>query len=206
MPKNLYLIRHFKTDAPKEAAFYGSTDLPIIDRPEAESLRLKIQRQFISLFTPVSSSEQSVKLFSSPMLRCQQTAKYFFAGSKPLLLPKAVEVDFGRWEGQTFTEIAKADPELVEAWQKDEDFTFPEGESLKVFQQRIEELASELAECKEDNLILVCHGGVIRHLICYYLGLSYEKALAFEVKVASLTQIKLFDAKNGVLVKLNDCD
>ena len=179
----LYLIRHLKTTSDKAGAFYGSTDL---DLEEPVNL------------VPCDS-EHPFKLYSSPLKRCKKTAEHFFLDQEIELLEQAREVDFGEWEGLTFEEIAKQYPDFVDAWMNEDDFCFPKGESLKAFELRIKELASKILQSNHERVVLVSHGGVMRHLICEFLGLSFKQSLLFQIDLASLTKLQIFENGKGVL-------
>ena len=179
----LYLIRHLKTNSTKVGAFYGATDLDLAEPISHEPCELS----------------QAFKLYSSPLKRCRKTAEHFFSGQEVEFIEQAREVDFGAWEGMTFEEISMQSPDLVEAWMNDETFCFPQGESLKDFEKRIQELAKNLVKSGHERIILVSHGGVIRHLICGFLGLSFKQSLLFQVDLASLTKLQIFENGKGVL-------
>jgi len=179
----VHLFRHFAHQG-KAGAFYGSTNLELKNKTHL-----------------VLTLKEGTKVFSSPLLRCTQSLDRLQLKSE-LNLEDAKEVDFGYWEGLTYTEIEQKWPLEVKAWQEDEDFYFPQGEKIKDFQKRIEHLAKFIATQKED-VFLMTHGGVIRHLICHCLGLSYDKSLAFQVDTGSLSSIELFSGGLGVLKALN---
>lgn len=179
----LHLFRHFAHQG-KVGAFYGSTDLAL---KELMPKPLKIH--------------EDTKIFSSPLLRCRQSLECLNLKAE-VHLDFAKEVDFGAWEGLTYSEIEKNYPQEVKDWQRQEEFAFPQGEKLKAFHKRIEALA-ELINSQEQDVFLMTHGGVIRHLICHYLGLHYDKSLAFKVDTGSLSSIEIFPEGLGVLNSLN---
>ena len=114
------------------------------------------------------------------------------------------EIDFGRWEGMSFNEITHNDPDLVDQWALGNlDFSFPEGESLATFRNRVRRVGQRLRERPEDTIIVVTHGGVIRFLLCYFLDLDHRLHLMFEISHGSITRIQLHDDK-AVLLGLND--
>ena len=114
------------------------------------------------------------------------------------------EIDFGRWEGMSFAEIAAADPAAVDRWAAlDDAFAFPEGEGIKAFQERIRAVAERIAADPAGTVILFAHGGVIRFLICHFLGLQDRHHLLFDIRPASLSEIRI-DGGCGVLTRLND--
>jgi broad specificity phosphatase PhoE len=141
------------------------------------------------------------------MKRCRETAAVIMeaADMKFTVDPDLREIDFGRWEGMAFDEIQEAFPEEMDRWSEfSADFTFPEGEKIGDFQARIIGVAHRLVTNPADTIIVCTHGGVIRLLICHFLGLQPWQYILFKVKHASLTTIKLFDG-SGILSGLNEC-
>jgi len=185
MIENLILVRHLKKDAPRENAFYGSTDLPILPIEVDE----------------VECSESLI--YSSSMIRCKQTADLYFPSKEKSIIDEAKECDFGSWEGMTFEEIADQYPNDVDEWKSGKDFTFPNGERIKDFSDRVEKMSQELIQKQEKNIILVTHAGVIRFMLCYFLGIEYTKSMAFNVDPGSFSCIKVFENGMGVAHKLN---
>ncbi|MEK7826204.1 MAG: histidine phosphatase family protein, partial [Thermodesulfobacteriota bacterium] len=51
--------------------------------------------------------------------------------------------------------------------------------------------------------VVVTHGGVIRFLICHFLGLPDRAHLLFDVQPASISEIRI-DGGKGVLTLLNE--
>jgi broad specificity phosphatase PhoE len=54
----------------------------------------------------------------------------------------------------------------------------------------------------EEKILIITHGGIIRHLLCLLLGLEAEKYLLFEVKSGCISSLRLFD-EGGLLTGLN---
>ena len=184
MIENIILVRHLKKDAPREQAFYGSTDLPILP-------------------ADVDPVDFSGTIYTSPMKRCIQTASLYFPENKQELITDARECDFGSWEGMTFQEIADKYPDKVERWKSGEDFTFPDGERIKDFSDRVEKMSQELIQKEEKSVVLVSHAGVIRFMLCHFLGIEYRRSMAFNVEPGSFNCIKVFENGMGVAHKLN---
>ena len=182
---DLYLMRHFEVEG-RKGAFYGSSEVTLRCRQKREAITLN--KDFLVL--------------SSPRLRCQQSLEALSLEAE--ICDGAREVDFGDWEGKTFAELEKEDPKGILAWQNDKDFAFPKGESLSAFYERIEDLAQALIKREQEKIFLLCHGGVIRYLISYFLGLDWEKSLAFRVDYGSLSKLKVFADGGGVLEFLNN--
>lgn len=191
MTKTLYLLRHGDTAA--NGRFIGSTDLPVSASgyPQLESTRMQLQTADIN------------KIYCSPMLRCRQTAEFLQLSIEAIENSRLREIDFGSWEEKTFQEISRGWPDTVRDWSTwSEEFSFPEGEKIGSFLERIREVKSCIDESEEEKILIVTHGGVIRHLICLYLGLSPDKYLLFDVKAGCFATLALF-SEGGVLMSLN---
>jgi broad specificity phosphatase PhoE len=115
------------------------------------------------------------------------------------------EIDFGQWEGLSFQEIEKKDPDMVAEWARGEmDFRFPGGESLSTFEERVRRAGEQLATLPEERIFVVTHGGVIRFLLCHFLKLPPRSHFMFEIDRGSITRIHLHEG-HAVLSGLNDC-
>ena len=145
---------------------------------------------------------QPERCYCSPLKRCLETCR--FAGMFEFeVKPDLGEIDFGHWEGMTFDEIRQSDPIAVNQWSEfSSDFSFPGGDRLEDFLMRVRRVADFLAARPERTILAVTHAGVIRALICHYLGLHPRQYVLFDVGYASLTTLDLFDDR-GVLTGLN---
>jgi broad specificity phosphatase PhoE len=140
--------------------------------------------------------------FCSPLQRCRQTAAAVAPGL-PLNLDRDLrEIDFGRWEGRTFSEAASEDPALVERWAAmSSDFAFPGGESVGAFLRRVGASVERLLCAEAETVLAITHGGVIRMMVCQLLGLDPRHYAAFDVPYATTVVIDVLDGK-GVLAAL----
>ena len=191
MAKTLYLLRHGETAA--NGRFIGSTDLPVAPHGfvQLDTTRDLLRKEGIS------------RIFRSPMLRCRQTSEYLGLWQTAEESAVLREIDFGDWEGKTFDEISREWPEKVQEWGTwSESFTFPAGESIGGFVARVRKAKSLIDSCDDEKILVISHGGVIRTLICLYLGLSADKYLLFEIKAGCYATLSLF-SEGGVLTSLN---
>ncbi len=189
--KQLYFLRHGDTGL--QGRYIGSTDAPLTQqgREQVRKTGLVLRQKGIA------------KILCSPLLRCRQTVA-------ELDLPVACrfsellrEIDFGRWEGKKFAEIVQFDQDLIDSWVADpQRFTFPDGESLNSFTDRIAAFKTELERMVEETLLVVAHGGVIRHLLCQLLRLPAEKYLVFDIEPGCFCSIRLYP-EGGVLTGFN---
>lgn len=192
----LLLIRHAATDAANNKRLLGSTDAPATSVGLAEVARL----------APLLAANPPEAWLSSPMRRAVQTLERLESlisiGNRVKFDKRLREIDFGRWEGRRFSEIAVSDPGLIPAWSKYSDFIFPEGEEVQGFIDRVQSMLDELRHGGSKVIGVVTHGGVIRTMICLALGLEARNYLLFAVQPASLTMLDLYP-EGGVLSGLN---
>lgn len=196
MACQLLLIRHADI-APRYAGrLVGSTNVPLEPHgfEQAETLAKLVR------------SKKPERCFSSPLLRSHQTAQVI-CQSTDLVIEvdeDLREIDFGQWEGETFGEIAAKTPEATNRWAEfPDDFAFPGGESIGSFLARIRRAADRLARDPARVILAVTHGGVVRAMVCHFLGLDPRNYLLFDVRHATCATIDLADGK-GVLSGLNE--
>jgi alpha-ribazole phosphatase len=191
MLSRLILLRHGKT--PLSGRFAGSTDLDLNGDGIQQILALK----------PILADERIERIFCSPMRRCRETARLLDLDAEVLYIEDLREIDFGLWEGKDFSEIEKNDPRRVRNWIEDPDgFCFPDGECRADFIHRVERFKNMLQTLQNEKILVISHGGVIRHLICLFLGLSVNNYLLFKINEGELTTLDCF-AEGGVLTGLN---
>lgn len=179
--KDLYLLRHGETG--KQGRYIGSTNVPLSEtgREQVRGTAKLLRRKNIET------------IFSSPMLRCRQTCELLEMDCPNVVNHLLQEVDFGLWEGKNFTEIVDDDPAEVDRWVSDpETFCFPGGESIAAFRSRVSAFKKILDGSDEKQLLLVAHGGVIRHLLCLLMGLPSEKYLLFDVQPGSYSSLRIY--------------
>ncbi len=102
-----------------------------------------------------------LRVFSSPMRRCLETAAILYPGVPLTIVPAFRECDFGRFENKNYEELnCRAD---YEAWiDSGGTLPFPGGEDPADFAARCREGFRELLNGKpEGDCALIVHGGTI---------------------------------------------
>lgn len=158
----LHLIRHGLTQGNLDGRYIGSgTDLPLCEQGRAELLEL--QQQFDYPHVPL--------VFTSPMLRAQQTAELLFPGADRVMLQDLREMAFGVFENRPVTELVK-DPAFA-AWMDPTSHAVPEGAEDRVaFFNRTGEMLMKLFEymlkTHTEEAACVTHGGVIMSMLAQH--------------------------------------
>lgn len=154
----LLLIRHGETAGNKLKRYIGKrTD---------ESLCREGMDELEKLVYP---SVQAV--YTSPMLRCTQTAGILFPGKKLNIIDELAECDFGEFENKNYMELSGN--ELYQAWVNSGGLLpFPGGESREEFKHRnVIGFQRAVNGCIRGGLsmaALVVHGGTIMNVMEEY--------------------------------------
>ncbi|RST56721.1 histidine phosphatase family protein [Variovorax sp. MHTC-1] len=148
----LGLVRHAQTDV-AAGLCYGRTDVAV----PAEAMRTLAERIAPQL------AEGIEEIVCSPLQRCAGLAQAIAARRPGLALrtdARIAEMDFGSWEGRSWSSIERAE---FDAWTG----SFADaraggsGESTRAFMQRVGEAFDEWHEAGRDAL-WITHAGVIR--------------------------------------------
>ena len=154
----IHLIRHGATDANYLGQYIGSkTDLPIA--PEGfNELRL--------LKDDIEYPEIDV-LYSSPLLRCRQTASLLYPEKEIIPVPNLTEYDFGEFEGKTAAELEN-NPDFTD-WAAGKTSATPGGEDNSDFVKRLcvglNQIVLHKIESGKENAAVIMHGGAIMMLL-----------------------------------------
>lgn len=152
----ILLVRHGKTDLNKERRYCGGkTDIPLCE----EGRKMLEERVY----------PEVEKVYSSPMIRCLETADIVFGCKTPIVIEAMRECDFGDLEEKTDGEC-KGDPVYDSFVESGGTLPFPGGESLVEFDARVKkgfyDLVCKLMEETTDGIVgLVVHGGTIMSIM-----------------------------------------
>ncbi len=196
MTETLILVRHGEAEGSQPGRLLGRADPPLstAGQQQAAAVRAALSGMGMSTGVPV---------FCSPLQRAWGTAAIIAADASALRVDADLqEIHFGAWEGLSYADVEDADPAGAQAWAEfGPGFAFPEGESLADFGVRIGRAAQRLASDEAAAVIAVAHGGVIRALICHFLGLPLRDYLLFEVTPGSVATLRVWGDR-GVLTGL----
>ena len=163
--KRLVLLRH--AQAGLHGRFCGHSDPRLTEQGRAQ---LPAIVHGLSL-----ASIQPSAIWSSDLQRARETAapiaEYF--GLQCLTAPDLREMNFGLWEGLTWSQIEAEYPQDAQAWM--EHFPRhrpPGGESFAELQARVAgELESLASGVEAACTLVVTHGGFIRTAVAWVLGI-----------------------------------
>ena len=200
MSCRLYLIRHAETEWNKAMKFQGQTDIPLIEdgRQQAAALGRRM------------SSLKLDALYSSDLVRAYETAQIVAShhNKQVEIVPELKELNFGEWEGLTHSEIKKNYPEELKLWWNNPfSINVPGGESFRELSERAVNAIKKIVKKHSDGQVaVVSHGGVIRCIIGYTMGIAPAKYWRLRL---NNTSVSILDfprhEDDGILTLFNDC-
>jgi len=190
--KKIYLLRHGETGY--SGRYLGSSDVGI---------NAAGQEQIRAVAPPLQSIPFDTVL-CSPLKRCVESCSLLGLQKKSQIIDDLREIDFGKWEKKSFDEVSRQDGERVSKWIKDShNFTFPGGESIVDFRNRVKVAAARIEKMQETNILLISHGGIIRHLLCHFLRIDFQNYLLFDIRPGTYSTVTVYGEDGGLLTGLN---
>lgn len=154
----IHLIRHGLTDANLEGRYIGRrTDIPLCPQGVKELKSMKDTGEY----------PQIEALYTSPMLRCKQSAAILFPGFEPKEIEEFAEYDFGDFEGKTAQQLEL--DENYAKWTSGKIPAPPSGEASTDFIKRLAMglniVVKDMMQNEVDEAAAIMHGGAIMMLL-----------------------------------------
>lgn len=133
-------------------------------------------------------------IVTSPMKRCLAFAEVLAAelDIDYVIAEEFKEFHFGVWENQEMESVFANDFERVKGlWADPMNFAAPEGESVLNFEARVLKAWFGCLARPESNILVICHGGVIRMLLKEILGFPFTHLNRMDVPFANRTRIQV---------------
>ncbi len=194
--KKIYLLRHASSEG---SGYIGSrSDVHLTPAGHTRARQLGMQLSSLSFDL----------IYASPLLRCRETLFPYLAQNpkSKVIFDKALqELDFGLFEGMTYTGIQQRYPKEQTVWQNDPiHIGPPEGESLAALHIRIHDfIRSSIEEVLAENILICAHGGSIRAMICELLHLGPEHHWDFQVDRGNFVLIQIFQHDCSIMSSMN---
>lgn len=175
----LWMVRHGPTHA---KAMIGWTDLPADLSDIAAIARLR-------------AALPNAPIVSSDLIRAVATADALHPATRLPHDADLREINFGDWDGLTFTQAEAKDPDLLRAyWETPGDVAPPNGESWNAVRTRVDATIDRLAADNHKDLIVVAHFGVILTQVQRALGIDAYTAFSHKISNLSVTRIETSQA------------
>ncbi len=154
----LHIIRHGEIAEHLNGAYIGITDSPLSENGVNALVKLKDKYEYPHV----------EKVYSSPLLRCMQSAEIIYPNTLIEPVDDLKEYNFGDYEGKTFSELKEND-EFMRWIEGTKGAEVPNGEKSEDFAARIERGIDHILNDMMTNRItssaLITHGGVIMQLL-----------------------------------------
>lgn len=185
----LLLVRHGQSEWNASHRLQGQADIGLSDlgRIQAEALRATIDEA------------APCRVIASDLKRVRETAERI-SGASVRFTEGLREIDVGDWTGRAIVDIRAENEEAYQAWRAGMSAP-PAGEVWSDFVDRVSGVIEEERRTPCENLLVVCHGGVIRALLQRYVGL--DPAHIIPVAPASLSALRLGNGKPARLELFN---
>ncbi len=160
MDRAITFIRHGKTAGNLTNCYIGVTDEPLIIEGEDEIRKRNYPEADI--------------VFSSPLLRCIETAGLIYPNQKPVVIDELRETNFGRFEGKNYKDLSN-DIDYQRWIDSGGDLPFPDGESKAEATKRTIEGFEKVLELSKSyyNVSVIAHGGTIMGILSHIFGGDY---------------------------------
>lgn len=193
--RRLTLIRHGLTAWNQDGRFQGHTDVPLAAAGREQARRLRARAEHLGLVDVLVSSTSG---------RARETAALAFPGRALEHDARLRELDFGVFEGRTFSENRE---HPAWGWWSADPITrpAPRGESYRALQDRAVAWLEE-ARVRWDgaHVVSVSHSGTIQMLLAHLFGVTRPRwTIRVELIHTSVSQVR-FDAGLTVVERVND--
>ncbi len=189
-PTTLVLVRHGVTDATTGKLFsggLGSTN-PSLNEEGRDQARATGE-----WLAPMADTFDA--LVTSPVRRTRETAEIVakFLDLEITEEPGLAEMEFGSWDGLSFTEVREKWPDELSAWLGDLDSAPHGGESFRSVEKRVLEGKDRLlASYAGQTVVVVSHVTPIKTLVAEALGAPLDSVYRMELAPASVSVVSYF--------------
>jgi len=156
----IYLTRHGQTDYNKKRMMQGRSDIPLNEVGIAQATERRKQLGDIKFDA----------VYSSPLIRAVKTASIIGNVSEDQIITdeRIIEADFGKYELMGYFATG---PRMIAYWSMPEIFPAPKGvETIKQMRERTASFIEDLEKKDYENVLVACHGGIIRPIRGYLEG------------------------------------
>ena len=194
----LLIVRHGLTEWNIQNRYQGQSDIPLsqIGMSQAGALAARLKTVAID------------QIITSDLVRAHATADYINAGrSIPITVDMLMrEMNFGVWEGLTFTQAMAQYPVESKRW-IDQDYSsaVAGAETMAQVQSRVQQFLKSIWIPSNNNttICVVGHAGFFGLMLCEALKIDSTNMWKFKFSGASLSEIHLHTGTT-VIGLLND--
>ncbi len=188
--QELVLVRHGETVGQSSIRLYGATDVALAplggDQVRAGTAALR--------------GHSFDRVFTSPLSRARRSAQVALETigaphTKVELVDGFREINFGDWEGLTWEEVERTDPQArARLRAQGADFVFPGGDRRRDFAARVQSaidpsIGQAFARGARRVLVVV-HKGVIKRIMAHLLARPFTELDTVEIELGSVHRLE----------------
>ena len=167
------IVRHYKTTSNETGKIIGWGDSPPVK---------EWRRDINFVNDTLSKSKIHInKIYTSELRRARNTGLFYANSHNIHKVHHSIEINeinYGDMSKKSKQWVQQHVPE----YKKDPDYIYPNGESFRQMQTRsIDYIVKLASKYPKDVIMIVVHAGVIRSLICHFLGLDYASNLKQQI-------------------------
>jgi probable phosphoglycerate mutase len=196
-PTIAMLLRHGETPLSIEKRFSGRGEAELTERGRAQAAaaaeRLREAKLDVIVASPLRRTQQTAAVVADALGLAVETDDDF------------AETDFGEWEGKTFGEVGKADPDALRRWLDNPTVAPPGGESMASTVKRVAAARARVIDGHPGQTVLVVsHVTPIKIMLRDAIGAPLDAVYRLHLDPASLSVVDWFADRPGVVRLMND--
>jgi len=183
----IYFIRHGDKQRTREVSAFGYSDQPLNE--------LGIRQANIT-----AEHLHQIRLdavYASDLVRAQQTAEIIASYQQNVYVQtdaRLREIDMGVFHTLTREEVQAQYPQFYQVYQRrDTDYTYPGGENGEQAAARMLSFLHDLIKQPYENAAVVCHGGIIHSIFCYFLGMPQHQRFKIKSSNCGISRLDYSD-------------
>lgn len=184
----IYFARHGQTIGGSEDRLEGASNSLLTSKGREQAIALAQYVQNLNI----------ARITASPLGRAQETAHIVGdrIGCRVMISEGWREMSYGEWDGQRKRDL-KLQPQWSEREKNKFFFIHPgshedrKGESYQILSERLQQPLLNLAKnFPQENILIVCHNGVLRSIKKFFLKLTPEQTIEFSPSNSTLLKIE----------------
>jgi probable phosphoglycerate mutase len=189
-PTTFVLVRHGVTPHTTDKRFSGGLGGANPGLSDDGRAQVRMTAEWLE---PLGS--RAIAVVASPVRRTLESAQ-IVADQLGLPLevePGIAEMEFGRWDGMTFAEVAARFPDEMEQWRGSLDYEPGGGESFRGVQKRVLAALDALRERYAGrSVVLVSHVTPIKTIVSHVVDAPLESLFRMELAPASVSVVSFY--------------
>ncbi len=167
----IYVVRHGETTYNVEYRICGISDVPLTLKGEKQAVETGLKLKDIHFD----------HIYVSPLKRAIHTAQLIT--KQDIIIDKRLqEINFGIFEGMSRKTKGFYDVKYHLG------VRYPQGETFLEVIHRVYSLLDEIKESDDQNVLIVCHGGIIRAIHSYFYDVSNDEFFNFTTENCAILE------------------